>query len=103
MKTTKSWKVILSPLQTYLQQVKEVRNALYIAREQLRQIPSYWVARVIILIVALLCSHFLVWSSWFVTWVSQDKTELHCRREVKAKNITPVFTCEKTLPRTGAN
>jgi len=47
--------------------------------------------------------YFLVYSAGFVTGVAQEKTELHCWREVKAKNVTPVFTCEKTLPRTGAN
>jgi len=47
--------------------------------------------------------YFLVYSSGFVTWVSQEKTQLYCWREVKAKNITPVFTCEKILPRTWAH
>lgn len=47
--------------------------------------------------------YFLVYSAGFVTGVAQEKTQLYCWREVKAKNITPVFTCEKILPRTWAN
>lgn len=103
MKTTKSWKSILSPIETYFKQVDEVCDAMYRVKEQLRQIKSYAIGRYVLLLTLLIVMYVMVWLSGFVTWVAQEKTELRCWREVKAKNITPVFTCEKTLPRTGAH
>ena len=103
MKTTKSWKTILSPRATYFKQIDEVDSAIDNVNEQLSQVKSYYRFRIFILALWLSCAYLLVRLSWFVTWVAQEKTELHCWREVKAKNITPVFTCEKILPKTGAH
>jgi len=68
--------------------------------KRLWYVPRIWER--IVLVGVMTFMYFLVYSAGFVTGVAQNKTELYCWREVKAKNITPVFTCEKVLPRTGA-
>lgn len=103
MKTTKSWKTILSPIETYFKQIDEVCDAMYRVKKQLRQVKSYAFVRYVFLLTLLIVMYGIVWLSGFVMWVAQEKTELRCWREVKAKNITPIFTCEKILPKTGAH
>lgn len=76
--------------QSLLQEKQRQKRLLYI--------PIIW--DWIVFIGSLIAMYFLVYSSGFVTGVAQEKTELRCWREVKAKNITPVFTCEKVLPKT---
>jgi hypothetical protein len=98
----------LTWLETIEAEEQEKLRAKKQARLQKHQrLKRLWYLPIIFERIALLgviaFMYFLVYSAGFVTGVAQDKTELHCWREVKAKNITPVFTCEKTLPRTGAH
>lgn len=95
----------LETLEAEKQEKKKAKKQAMLQEKQrqkrLLYIPIVW--EWIVFIGALIVMYWLVFLAGFVTWVAQDKTELYCRREVKAKNITPVFTCEKTLPRTWAH
>lgn len=98
----------LTWLETIEAEEREKRKAKEEARKQRKQrlkrlwyLPIIWEWTVFIGVVTFM--YFIVYSAGFVTGVAQNKTELYCWREVKAKNITPVFTCEKVLPKTGAH
>ena len=98
----------LTWLETIEAEKQEKLRAKKQARLQQKQrLKRLWYLPIIFEWIALLgvitFMYFLVYSAGFITGVAQDKTELHCWREVKAKNITPVFTCEKVLPKTGAH